>query len=263
MKKTLIIIVLLILIIVSFAFVFLKMSSRGSEFSFFNQNLRYRFGEYQILRQIFALHNDGDARLAYLGAKHQKILIEVDQMIGLDRNLEITDNLLQKLAEKIKNITGKETSFKYSNITIPYSPAATAEELRKIEEEYRNHDETNKEAVVYLLLAIQEGTDLDKLGSTLGEEGIILFQKTFKDSMLKTDARSDTYDNFILSTLLHEFGHQIGLPHNIYPDCLMNAQTEFSNQIRPDRIINDFCDYEKEEIKKTLAAYQKNRIFYN
>ena len=258
MKKTLIITLLFILIVLSFAFVFLKMSSRGSEFSFFNQNLRYRFGEYQILRQLFGLRSDGDARLAYLGQKHKKILIEVDQMVGLDKNLEITDSLLQKLAEKIKNITGKETAFKYSNINIPYSSVATLENLKKIEEEYRNQQETGETAVIYLLLAIQDGNDPDKLGSTLGEDGIILFQKTFKDSMLKTDARPDTYDNFILGTLLHEFGHQIGLPHNIYPDCLMNAYTEFSNQVKPDRIISDFCGHEKGEIAKTLSLYQKN-----
>jgi predicted Zn-dependent protease len=67
--------------------------------------------------------------------------------------------------------------------------------------------------------------------------------------------RNDTMDNFdsqIVSLLLHEFGHQLGLDHNSTQGCLMNAQTEFSDRGKLLEEIDDFCDHEKNQIKNMI-----------
>jgi hypothetical protein len=58
--------------------------------------------------------------------------------------------------------------------------------------------------------------------------------------------------NYMESTALHEFGHQLGLLHNDHSDCLMQAYIDQppSGYINPTSIITDFCDYEKQIIAR-------------
>ena len=53
------------------------------------------------------------------------------------------------------------------------------------------------------------------------------------------------------STALHEFGHQLGLPHNAEPNCLMNEHADEARALREKTsdVITDFCAFELRQIR--------------
>jgi len=251
MKKVIVIIVLLIIITATFAFVFLKASSNNSDNSFFNSKLRHKFSQSYFLRQIFSLHNDGDAKSDYLGSRSKEIVIEIDSMQGMEIN---DTDLFERLSNKIEDITKKRVSYIHSTGDITYRPNLKIEEIETIKLNYGTHKPNNNKSVIYIFLGSQLEENSDQLGSTLGNDGIVLFTNTLLSYM--KDYTANDYDeiveNFALGTLLHEFGHQIGLPHNNTSGCLMNESAEFKKYMNPEKIITDFCDFELDQIERMI-----------
>jgi hypothetical protein len=159
--------------------------------------------------------------------------------------LSVSEETLKIFAGKVQAITGKPT--RYLNYPpILFRPASNMEDLQKqlIGNSYLS---SAQEAIVYLIIVGQKENDNEELGSTLQENGIVLFQNTMANNM-----RIDTAQNvekYEAELALHEFGHQIGLDHNQISGCLMNEQTEFLDIGRLMEMKNDFCDFEKEQIK--------------
>ncbi len=232
---------LIIVIITTFSFIFLRVLSNSPGNNFFNDNLRRDFAKSPLLRTIFSLHFDGDAESDYLGKKYKEIIVEVDQMEGL--NLSPTAESL--LMTRMQEITGKKVSIIYSS-TIPYKDMVSQEDLKNYSTLYRSYNSKDI-ASVYVLLLSQRGDLEYHLGSTFEEYGILLFDAPLKNF---TYLYPQTYDLYLVSTALHEFGHQLGLDHNNELNCLMNETVEVSIR-RPllRDVITDFCDYEKRLIK--------------
>ena len=232
---------LLLIILVSASFIYLKTAAQENKNNFFNDNLRYRFARYPLLRNILGLHYDGDAKYDYLGPETKNITIRIIPMEGMS----VSDETVKVFFQNVQVITGKTA--KYVNYPpIAFHSTSNLPDLRKqlIENNYSSPDQ---EAVIYLIIAGQKENDTDQLGSTLQENGIVVFQNTLMDHM-----RMDTPQNvekYEAALMLHEFGHQIGLDHNPIPGCLMNEQTEFMDIGRIAEMKNDFCDVEKEQIR--------------
>jgi predicted Zn-dependent protease len=250
MKKFITIVFLLVVIAMSFGFAILRIAANGSENNYFNQNLRVRFAKYPFWREVLYMHYDGDARNDYLGPKYSKILLEVDEMEGLSIPKESLDLLVQKIA----SATGKETSYFVSNTNIPRQNEFSSANIDKIVSVYRNTKNTSDTATVYVLyLSAEEGSP-EQVGSTYKEFGLMLYDTPLND-FVRND--SQLLPNYLESTILHEFGHQVGLDHNTYTDCLMQAYVEDSpsGYQSAASIITDFCSYEK-----NLIAEQKVRL---
>jgi predicted Zn-dependent protease len=243
MKKVAIVTTLLLVIIVAFLFVFFLISANGPDDNFFNRNLRLKFDRSRTLREILGLHYIGDARFDYLGNSNSSILIEVDQMEGL----EIPQKALDLLAQKIQAITGKPVDYFLSNPYIPFQEQVSDEEVQTIVKHYEGKG-SKARAHLYLLYLNQYQDETNLLGSTYQEDTIILYGKDLKDF---TKTSPDTFVNYFESTALHEFGHQLGLEHNDEPGCLMSARAEHGYYVQESAsdVIVDFCPYEKEQIK--------------
>lgn len=239
MKKAATIIFLSAVIILSFSFVLLKILANSSDTNYFNTHWRYWFAHRAFLRQALNLHYDGDGRADYLGNRFQSILIEVDAMAGLN----ISDDILNVLAAKIHRATNKQTSFVYSNLGIPYQASVGPEQLKSITRRHRTY-RLKDAAVVYLLLASRKQDEPKVLGSTFQEDGIILYGDAIEEF---TENSPPTFIPYAVGTALHEFGHQLGLPHNSEPDCLMNEHAEIDHtaETNPDEVVTDFCELEK------------------
>jgi hypothetical protein len=238
--KILVIIVLLGVIIISFGFVYFKVSAQNTGSNYFNDNLRHKFARYPAVRQILGLHFDGDAKADYLGNRYQNITIKIISMEGLD----ISDEAAEVFAKRVENITGKKTKYLfYPNI--PYKSLIGAEELRKS----LGSMGSSQDAVAYVFIVSQDA-DSEILGSTVLENGMVLFKNPLTNDMWKDN--EENVDSYIASLLLHEFGHQLGLGHNSVSGCLMNEKAEFSDGGRLLREINDFCEFEKKQIKKSV-----------
>jgi predicted Zn-dependent protease len=244
MKKIFTIIVLLVVIVLSFGYALLKMMSVGPENNYFNRHWRAVFDRSPALRDILDLHFDGDGKTDYLGNKFSKIVMEVDVLNGetIDRQT------LQEVTQKMQAVTGKPTSYFISDTDIAGSHELSDLEIGQIAAQYRNLKTGNDTASVYLIVTGQKPQAPKLLGSTYQEYGIVIYNQAVKDF---TKNAPQTFDRYILSTILHEFGHQLSLPHNGNEQCLMNEHAELDSTAKADssRVIVDFCDYEKELIK--------------
>lgn len=244
MKKFITGIILLIIIVLSFGFVWLKSSALGAENNYFNRKLRSNFAAIPAFRKFLGLHYDGDGKADYLSGRYEKILIEVDVMNNLGMQLEALDTL----TAKIQDLTSKSTSYIVSDRNVPYSRELSKEEIDKVVQKYRNHKSKDDTATIYLLYGSRDQDNPNLLGITHQEYGIVLFGDAISDFTRNNPKTSASYE---ASTVLHEFGHQIGLPHNGRPDCLMNEQVEEARIYleKPEDVVIDFCEYEKEQIK--------------
>lgn len=240
MKKFLIIVILLLIILLSFGFAALKTAAQGRDDNYFNRHLRARFDRQPWLRNVLGLHYDGDAQTDYLGNRYKKILIEVDLM----QNEVVQLSTLQGIAEKIGAATGKPTSYVVSDKDVPYALTTDDTRLGPLIRKYRNYKNSGDTATLYLLFASRDAGDGQTLGKTYQEYGLILFTDELQNF---TRSNPDTLPNYEISTALHEFGHQIGLPHDTEPGCLMNETVEESRQAkeRPADVVTDFCAYEE------------------
>lgn len=244
MKKLTIIAVLLGFIILSFAFVWMKSASLGPVNNFFNRNLRLKLARSPELRSVLSLHFDGDGSTDYLGRRYEKIFIEADVMDTVAAYLPALD----KLAKNIERATGKPTSYVVSDKKIPYDRALSDGDIAKLVRRYRSHRNSGESASLYLFFGSRYEREPSLMGSTFEEYGLVIFGETVSE--FGSDD-SEALINYQASTALHEFGHQLGLPHNDRPDCLMNEAVE-SQKLweRAEDIITDFCEYEKTLLRK-------------
>ncbi|MFA6043059.1 MAG: hypothetical protein WCV85_00080 [Patescibacteria group bacterium] len=88
------------------------------------------------------------------------------------------------------------------------------------------------------------------IGMTVREDGTVLFLDAIADL-----ARNDpsTTNAYILSTLLHEFGHQLGLENITSADCIMAASVEEPTPLEGRRIATptEYCQQELQLIEAT------------
>jgi hypothetical protein len=248
MKKAFLAAFLLVVIIISFSFAILRIQANGSENNFFNSKYRETFAKNEILRKILGLHFDGDGRSDYLGKKYSKIHIEVDEMAGLS----IPTDSLDTLVERMKAATGKDVSYTLDDSAIPYSDYLSEEQISEVVALYRDEKNTSDTASVYLLYMSQEYNLRDRLGLTFQEYGIVLFDLPL---VLFSDSSLLNLKINVESTALHEFGHQIGLPHNNERACLMQSTVDSppGGQDNFETTVTDFCAYEKNLIESIKA----------
>ncbi|MBX4205325.1 MAG: matrixin family metalloprotease [Candidatus Doudnabacteria bacterium] len=236
---------LLVFVLLISSFVILKILAAGSEDNFFNQKYRPQLGRSQLLRQILQLHDYGDQRYEYLGSKNSTIDIEIDSMDGL----VISDKALNLLVEKIAAVTGKKVIYYFSDHNILFTESVEPDYIDTLVKIYRDDSKPAPGvAKLYILYLSQSADHPTELGITHGEYGIILFDTGIKNL---TQSNPMTFDSYVESTALHEFGHQLGLGHNERANCLMNAKVESDGNIyyNSTDVITDFCDYEKALIR--------------
>lgn len=233
--------ILLILFIISiFSFVILRSWSLGSEDNFFNSRLRPRLSRSPFLRKILSLRYDGDARRDYLDSGYERIELEIDAMEGEELPAEGVETVVRV----IERVTGKPVEVRYSDNSIPYRIGLTDDELKAIVD--GNRRQSKNHAYLYLLLASSRDRQAENIGTTYGEDGIVIYMDALKSFVSRNP---ELLPEYFASTVLHEFGHQIGLGHNREAGCLMNPEVEggLSGETRSEVVV-DFCESELRQI---------------
>lgn len=185
--------------------------------------IRKNMSQYPLLRSLYSLHDTGDAANDYLGRGTDGVDIIVKpytaQWFG--------DSALTDLAASITAVTGKRTGLTSE------SDAA----------------KTPSHAKLYIYLETENDEDPTTLGKTFNEYGIILYKAALEKFTYYTP---DTRNTYVSSTLLHEFGHQIGLAHYEKDGCLMSSSAEKNHvaQLKPSEVVTGFCADELEQIEK-------------
>ncbi len=250
MKKFIIYFLLIITIIGSFGFVILKSSAMGRTDNYFNKNFRESFSDSIFLRKVLGLNFDGDAKSDYLGKHYSEITIEVDAVTGYS----ISPSTMGSVAAMIEALTGKKTTFVYSDEHLPYSGSQSLDELEFITSKHRDLSLSDNSALLYVLAIGSDFDEPDFLGSTINENGIVIFEDTLLGF---TEINPQLYEMFILSTILHEFGHQLGLGHNMDPKCLMNEEADQRSLVfqNPNEVVVEFCAEEEQELNLIRHKY--------
>lgn len=198
------------------------LGARGDEHNWFNVTWRPGLARRVLFRNIFNLHNDGDARNEYLGPKTKRITI----ITKLYVEPWFSDVVWKEFSKKISGVTGKPVELLTEKDVV-----------------------TSLDAPVYIYLeSVNEENPLT-LGKTYNESGIILYKQGLESFSEDTP---ETKEAYIVSTLLHEFGHQLGLAHNEEPGCLMNSHAETGGNAKfiASEVVTNFCPDEIEQISK-------------
>lgn len=243
MKKVFIVVALSIFIAITFTFTALKLGALGSQNNYFNSRLRSSISQYLVMRKILGLHYDGDGKSDYLGRKFSKITLEVTSMEGLMPKQEI----LNQLAKTIEETTGKPTEVTVTNPNIPLYQEVNRTDIKNIVSHYKTKQTSGNTASLFIFVTTKSSDQENLIGTTYEEDSIIIFNEAL-DFFTKDEPQ--TKDLYLFSTMLHEFGHQIGLQHNEAPSCLMQATAETNHVPRKFRqqVVTDFCESEKEQI---------------
>jgi predicted Zn-dependent protease len=240
---------LLVFIALCGTFIYLKVQINGNEKSQFNQTTRYELGEYPWARKVLGLHNDGDARAWYLSG-NEKMVIEVARA----SNVDVNEKAFETFVANVEKYTGREVVY-FQEETFKPGRLSDAD-LEEIVRQHRRH-EVSSAPNLFIIYAEDFNRDGIEVAKTFKEFAMVLSDKRLKEI---TQRFSEAFPEYVQSTMLHEFGHQLGLDHNTEIDCLMNEKVEKPNE---DGIFSrhytqtDFCDYEKNELEKIKQQFNK------
>lgn len=248
MKKPFVVTSLLVTIVALFGFISLKLAANGPDGNYFNQNLRPSFARYPFFRQVLGLHYDGDARADYLGLGFDKIVVVAKAEAGVAADNEV----LRRFAARVAEISGKPASFQVDPSLISQKEA-TEKSPAELFDRFQKSYSGGKTAIIYVLYLKAAGEEPDLLGSTLEEDGIILYKGALADFTKPNPATLPAYE---FSTLLHEFGHQLGLTHNSFDNCLMNERAERQGTFieLPGDVVVNFCPREQAQLLDIRAG---------
>lgn len=240
---------LLTTIVVSFGYAILRYQANSQqEDTWFNTHWRPAFAKHAPLRWLLGLHWDGDQRATYLH-------IPADENLALvvvqDPNVTLPAHVLELAAEQIGSalsIPGRVSIVEGGTLTS--SPAYTTAQLRRLP----RPDAPTKSAALYVYVLTSSVDAPSNLGSTIREDGLALFMTELTSL---ANRNPDTLTPLVLSTVLHEVGHQLGLPHSEDVTCSM-ASTIEQPSATPQSVSSipvDFCPAERAQI----AALQQAR----
>ncbi|MBU2228867.1 hypothetical protein KJ810_00500 [Patescibacteria group bacterium] len=215
-------IILIIFVVIVGLYLAVYAYTGQDEENWFNTHYRSKIAQYPLMRSLFYLHWDGDAKSDYLTSnRFSSLKIEIDRY----EECLLTDEMFDAIEKGIEKVVQKPggIAFEESNIFSLTKNEYTVEELLAIKETYKDKSSSRNEATIQLVCVNGYADDPSNIGLTLMEDGIGIFWQTIKEL---ASNNPDSLEPYVVSTVLHEFGHQIGMGHIEDDECLMAAFVE-------------------------------------
>jgi len=168
------------------------------------------------------LHWDGDAKTDYLlSDRFTSLKIEIDHYDQCQWSQDIIDRFRLEIEQVIDKPGG--VTVVQSNIIPLAKESYNRNEIRALANRYQNFSAKGDEAVLYVLCLNEYDEQPSNIGLTVYEDGVVIFWNTIRKLVADNPA---TLSAYITSTILHEFGHQLGLDHIDYYHCIMSESVE-------------------------------------
>ncbi|MFA6098665.1 MAG: hypothetical protein WCV50_02730 [Patescibacteria group bacterium] len=240
--KKLLTIGLSIFVILLFIFIIFRYSANASNTdNWFNNNVRVKLARYPYLRTAFNLRWDGDGKTDYLlNGKYEKLLIEIDN----SDLCTVPDSVIEEIKAQIQDVIEKPLGIAVDDSqTIPLTQDSyTAEDIRRVSDAHQSRKTRGDTAVFYILCLNRFADDSSNIGVTVYENGMAVFSQRLADLVGNNPAAMDAY---YTSTILHEFGHQLGVDHVDNIRCIMDASIETpSDRVAQTLIPKNYCQEE-------------------
>ena len=182
--------------------------------------LRREIIKNQYLVNLINLNQPGDARLLYLNSKELTIRVE----LGYLRNSKIEDEVEFWIKDMVFETIEKDVDVHTSILDIAKKEAYSDEDLNEIRESFIDRFESEPKLYVFYLTKREEIES--NVGITLHRDTIFIF----KDAMETLTEQGQTLKRLERSTLMHEWGHLLGVEHIDSPDCIMSDFIEVENK---------------------------------
>lgn len=184
-----------------------------------NQAIRDHVLKSSFTRTIMALNEPGDFRYQYLRTQNGVVTIEVDIAPGITPGKDLET----WLKGMIKDTTGKTVSITQSHDgNIPAKSEFSYTELITYAKKSRDPLISSQPSYLHILYLPRSSNDPTNAGMVLSAADIFIF----KDVINELSDRENIRARIEQSTIMHEWGHLLGLEHNDQTNCLMSETVE-------------------------------------
>ncbi|MDP2790019.1 MAG: matrixin family metalloprotease [bacterium] len=241
-------VVLLVVIFFAFSFSFLRyQANNGQQDTWFNTHWRARAAERPLIRWALGLHQAGDGRSDYL---HPARSEGFPVRIFLDPAVVIPNGSIEAALPEMVKLLGSGgfdigTPLQLTSTKETY----TSKDFRRLAGQASKMDSIQTPVDIFVLT--KDAVSPTQVGSSVREHGIVVFMASIQELTPESNAQAA----LVTSTILHEFGHQVGLDHLDEPSCIMAAVVEqpVSTSWAPQIVPTQYCPEELAQI----AAFQK------
>jgi predicted Zn-dependent protease len=221
-------------------FIFLKVEVLGDPNSNFNQTTRFKLGGYPIVRTILGLHSAGDAREEYFYGKGP---IQIVWFAPETENID--QSALQKFADLVSTYTGRQVQLVGGGAI----DDTTLQLSNLHNQEFKNFAVASGASPLFVFFTEDYAPRPDQeISTTYLEAGMVISLNAHRQFL---QGYTQYMNNYLLSSMLHEFGHQIGLNHNSDPACIMDAHAGINGHPQEAdglQTPQDFCPAEQAQI---------------
>ena len=169
------------------------------------------------LVSLMNLSEPGDNRFVYLSEKYKSIPV----IIAYPDYMTLNNNTSNWIREIIQDTIGKETNMNMFSLTsFDSKKAATDKDILSIRNTLRKkYPYTNSLYIIYLPLYQESSSNA---GIAIHRDTIVIFTSV----IMNLSEDMPTRNRLEQSTLMHEWGHLLGLPHLSEPSCVMADTVE-------------------------------------
>jgi hypothetical protein len=228
----------LLFLLIFFLLVFYLIRFKST--TYYGKKLRVEILHHNYLTSLLNLNQPGDARFLYLKSSRDNLRVEVNYLPRQKPDNEV-DGWIKKM---ILGTTGKNVDIEISedlfdDAKISYSD----DDLNNIRNKLSSRFAPLKLNIVYLT-KYKETPSL--VGLTLHRDTLFIFKENL-NSLSEDEIIQKKLEE---STLMHEWGHLLGLEHEDDINCIMAEQVDvYTNKAWLNTIPTEYCPTEYYHLK--------------